>query len=232
MSAPDLTGIKSSSWGLVLDLGDKVPQAHLEALYNSVWDSPEFTGPAFKMGEINGLPRGAEGLMTLLSGDAALNGKCYTKIETDDLGYPPSWEVPLSFSLSAFGFEQNLPDNQLLSEFLLKKAQAFAELHPFRLGIIGELSCYYINADLFSEDWLDLHQGSVLALMLDKRHPFARQHPGAEFTEGLYLYERAALAPFASADDEHTRYLRFKQRIARDLHAPRLGLEWERPNDN
>lgn len=217
-------GLKNSSWGLVLDLGDDVPDSALKALYSSIWDTPDARGPHFKMGEWRGLPRAAEGEL--------LDGKCYTKFEMDELGYPPNWQVPLSFSISLFGFPENLPNNQQLAHFLLEKANDFSANHSFRLGIIGELSCYYINADLFSEDWLDLHQDSVLALMLDKRHPFAKSYPGQDFSQGLSLYERSELQKFWTTDDLQTRYLRFKQRIARDLHAPRLGLEWERPNDN
>ncbi|PKL79209.1 MAG: hypothetical protein CVV27_02225 [Candidatus Melainabacteria bacterium HGW-Melainabacteria-1] len=217
----------SGSWGLVLDLGDEIAEEALRRLYDAVWQASEFTGPRFKLGDYKGLPRGAEGSLTL----AGQSGQCYTKFEQDTLGYPPGWQVPLSFSLSLFGFATPLPDNQTLYQFLRQQAQAFYELLPYRMAVIGELSCYYLNAEFLNEDWIDLQQQSLLALLLPPQHPFGKRHSG-QSTGPLQLYEQEDLRAFWSTDSEQDRYLRFKQRISNDMHSPRQDLDWERPNQN
>ena len=219
----------SGSWGLALDLGDEVRPEVLEQLFAAVWQAPEFSGPRFKLGEYAGVPRAAEGDLSLSD---EIQGSCYTKFEEDSLGYPPSWQVPLSFNLSVYGFAQNLPENQELYHFLLAKAREFAAVADFRMAMLGDLTCYYLNAEFLNEDWLDLQQQSVQALILPQRHPFARRHPGQDRGDKLWLYEREQLQTFWSSDDEGTRYLRFKQRLAQELHSPRIDLEWESPSQN
>lgn len=221
----------SGSWGLVLDLGDNPAESVLQKLYAAVWDAPEFSGPKFKMGEYLSLPRAAEGGLSLPG--SGQSGSSYTKFDADNLGYPMGWQVPLSFQLSVYGFGENLPANQELYRFLLTKARQFAGLSYFRMAVICELSCYYLNAEFLNEAWLDLQQQSVLALILPERHPFTRQHPGQTWEKGMFLYERPELEPFWTEADEATRYTHFKRRLSEELHSPKqTSLEWESPSQN
>lgn len=227
MSAETQPPRLSGSWGLVIDLGDAPTAEHLKQLYDSIWQDEAVSGPRFRLGQFMGLPRAAEGELRI----AGQPGKCYTKFEVDDLGYPAGWQAPVSFTFSLFGFADNLPANQVLYDFLLARAEALTALVPWRMALIGDLSCYYLNAELINEDWLDLHQGSVLGLLLPPAHPLTRSHPG-QARGANQLYERPELKAFASSDDDQARYLRFKQRISRDLHSPRQRLDWESPNQN
>lgn len=217
----------SGSWGLVVDLGNQVQDQLLAQLYTTLWESPEFSGPQFKMGEYHGVPRAAEGNLKLQAKDKILGGSCYTKFEEDTLGYPPGWLVPLTLQLSVYGFELNLPENLVIYDFLINKANLIAKITPYRMAVICELSCFYLNADFINEDWLNLHQQSIQALILPERHPFARRHAGLPWHPGLILYGAQQMQTFWTDADESTRYNQFKQRMAEELHAPPQPLEWE-----
>jgi hypothetical protein len=218
----------SASWGLNLDLGDQLNPETLSQLYQAIWTAPEFSGPRFKLGEYQGLPKAAEGELCV----AEQAGKCYTKFELDNLGYPSSWQVPLSFSLSLFGFEQGLPKNKKLYKFLLSQLRRLGRLSDYRMAMIGDLGCYYLNAEFISESWVNLHQDAILALILPKSHPFARLHPGQKFGRKHFIYTQSELGVFWNHEDQQTRYLDFKKQLSHQLHSPSLNLEWEQPSDN
>lgn len=217
----------TGSWGLVLELGDTPPDKNLQALYTSIWNDPAFTGPTFQMGQLEGskLPRAAEGGLTLQ--DCGQSGKCYTKFETDHLGYPPGWIVPWTFQLSVYGFARPLPENPELYAFLLEKARAFGQRPGYRMALICELSCFYLNAEFLRPSWVDMQRESVLALRLPQTHPFARNHPGRSDGSDWQLYERNELAAFWSESNESTRFATFKRQLSESLHQPGQQLEWE-----
>jgi len=218
----------NGSWGLNLDLGEEVPDSAIQALYNYVWQKLGALGPDFEFGQYRQCPQAAEGRLQLQD----QTGKCYTKFEEDSLGYPPGWLVPVSFSLSLFGFESGLPENTSHHQFLLEQAREMYQIHPYRMAMIGDLTAYYLNLDLLNTDWIDLHQTQILSLMLSTRHPFTRQHPGQAFAADMSLYGQAELKGFWTTDEVPTRYLRFKKSISKALHPEHQPLEWETPSDN
>lgn len=218
----------SSSWGLALDLGDEISAASAEALYQEIWLRSDFKEPDFKMGTFLSVPQAAEGKVSV----AGQQGKTYTKFERDGIGYPSGWQVPLTFSLSLFGFEDNLPDNQNLHDYLLKMAEQLALCVPYRMAVIGDLGAYYLNAEMLNTDWFDLQQETVLSVILSAKHPFVRQHEGQKFADKLFLYTQADVQQYWTSDDAQTRFLRYKMRMAEEVHAQKQLLDWERPDSN
>lgn len=218
----------SSSWGLALDLGEAVSEARLQALYDAIWQDARFQGPQFKLGGYRCVPQAAEGALHLEGHE----GKTYTKFEEDGIGYPPGWQVPITFTLSVFGFAENLPQSHLLYDFLLAQARLLREIHPYRMAFIGDLGSYYLHAEMVNPAWLDLQQESVLALLLDSAHPLTRQHSGEAFADQLWLYPQAALKSFWTEDDFATRFQRYKEQMAEQLHSQTQPLEWEAPSEN
>ncbi len=220
-----------SSWGLAIDLGDKaLPTGAAERLYHGFWD--QAGDPVFKMGDYGqGLPQAAEGKVTV----AEQKGKAYTKFEKDKIGYPPGWEVPTLFSLSLFAFAQNLPDNAELAAFALDYLRQCAETVPFRMAAIGNLGCYYLNAEMVNTAWVTLQQQDIHTLVLHESHPLTRQWEGVPLGDHLpyVVFSLAYLQKLWQPDvDFETRHKAYKQEISSQLHTPLLPLEWESPNHN
>ena len=221
-----------SSWGLAIDLGDEpLPEGAAAHLYHGFWDQAGAV-PSFKTGDYgNGLPQAAEGRVTV----AGQAGKAYTKFEKDGIGYPPGWQVPTLFSLSLFAFEHNLPENTALVSFALDSLRQCAEQVPFRMAAIGNLGCYYLNAEMVNSAWVTLQQQDIHTLVLHESHPLTRQ--GQEQLQGQAL--GGAHLPYRvfSLDylqtlwqpemDFEARHKAYKQAISAQLHTPLLPLEWE-----
>lgn len=222
-----MSGLQSS-WGLAVDLGENPTPEQLKAIYEHCWQQPEFKGPEFQMGELLGVPRAAEG--KLLHKDQQLG--CYTKFEKDDLGYPPGWEVPVLFSLSLFKLPQPLAELPEWQAFLQQQLQALLHICSARMAVIGDLSMYYLNAEMLLPEWIDLQQGSVLQLIVANSHPFSRQLSGQAFGETHQLFTQAPLQSLWTPDDNQTRFLRYKSAISEQLHSEKLTLEWEPPSQN
>jgi hypothetical protein len=220
-----------SSWGLAIDLGDEaLPADAVEQLYHGFWD--QAGDPVFKMGEYGpGLPQAAEGKVTL----AEQQGKAYTKFEKDKIGYPPGWEVPTLFSLSLFAFQHNLPENTELAAFALDYLRQCAKTVPFRMAVIGNLGCYYLNAEMINQAWVTLQQQDVHTLVLHESHPLTRQWQGISLGEDLpyTVFSTEYLKNFWQPEvDFETRHRAYKHEISGQLHTPLLPLEWESPNSN
>lgn len=221
-----------SSWGLALDLGDEtLPEGSVERIYHGFWEQAGL--PAFKMGDYgNGLPQAAEGKVTV----AGLKGKAYTKFEKDSIGYPPGWQVPTLFSLSLFSFEQNLPDNADLVSFALDYLCQCAEQVPFRMAAIGNLGCYYLNAEMVNPAWVTLQQQDIHTLILHESHPLTRQWQGQPLGDDdlpYRVFSLAHLQKFWQPEmDFEARHKAYKQAISAQLHTSLLPLEWESPNQN
>lgn len=220
-----------SSWGLAIDLGDEaLPPGGVARLYHGFWD--QAGTPVFKMGDYGeGIPQAAEGQVTV----AAQSGKAYTKFEKDKIGYPPGWEVPTLFSLSLFAFEQNLPENAALVTFALDYLRQCAEGVPFRMAVIGNLGCYYLNAEMINPAWITLQQQDVHTLILHESHPLTRQWKGTPLGDTLpyTVFSLAYLQRFWQSEvDFEARHQAYKRAISGQLHTPLLPLEWESPNRN
>lgn len=216
-----------SSWGLALDLGDEaLPEGAAEQLYHGFWEQAG-APPSFKMGDYGkGLPQAAEGKVTV----AGQSGKAYTKFEKDSIGYPPGWQVPTLFSLSLFGFEHNLPDNETLVSFALDYLRQCAEQVSFRLAAIGNLGCYYLNAEMVNQAWVTLQQQDIHTLVLHESHPLTRQGQGQTLGNGLpyQMFSLDYLQTLWQPEiDFEARHKAYKQAISAQLHTPLLPLEWE-----
>lgn len=218
----------SGSWGLRLDLGYGVSEATLSQLYAHFWDSEAFDGPSFQMGQYRGIPAAAEGKLLLPEAFGGQQGKSYTKFEEDPLGYPPGWEIPLTLSLSVFDFDAPLPQNQGLYDYLMAQTRELHALAPLRMALIGDLASYYVDADMVSPDWVDVHQQAVLALILRREHPLCQELEGTPLSEDLRVLTQSQLKRFWSDDDLNTRQRRYKERLSAALHRDTQPLEWER----
>lgn len=221
----------SASWGLRLDLGYEIADESLKQLFDHLWEDAFFEGPNFKMGTCQGVPAMAEGKLNLPTSSGGA-GKAYTKIEKDTLGFPAGWDAPLSLSLSLFGFADNLPEHEGLYAYALEQIKALYALHPFRMAMVGDLACYYVDADMISVDWVDMHQESVKALVLAADHALVKVLESQVFAEGLRLFEQEQLKALWTEDDLNTRHARYKQGAAEAMHSDKLQLEWETPEEN
>ncbi len=224
MTTPGL----SSSWGLILDLGDDINDETVQAINQRIWSLPEFEGPDQKMGQFQTSFRAAEGSLSLANQSA----KTYTKFEQDSLGYPPGWQVPLSLHISIYQLTPALPENAEAQAFLLQLARDLLTIVDYRLAIIGDLGMYYCNADMVTPDWLNLHQAGLLQLIMSLKHPLTRQLSGQPFGDKHTQFAQAQFIPFWTNEDNQTRYLRYKQTISKALHSETLSLEWEQSNEN
>lgn len=217
-----------SSWGLAIDLGEAaLPEAQIQALYQGFWRQAG-ADPQFTMGQYAAqVPQAAEGAVTL----RGQRGKAYTKFERDSLGYPPGWEVPVLFSLSLFGFAENLPENTKLADFLLDYLRS--EVTDFRMAVIGNLGSYYLNAEMVNAAWVTMQQHDVQHLILAETHPLAKQLTGQAFSTGYQVFDRSVLETLWQPEiDFEKRHQAYKQAISTQLHTPLLPLEWESPHDN
>lgn len=217
------------SWGLILDLDSQVSDAKLRELQQALWTHSLLKGPHREMGAFGPVPRACEG--QLLWQDQLLD--CYTKWEQDGLGYPAGWDLPVVLSLNLYGLEQPLRDQPLLQAALLDLAADLATIHPWRLALVGDVTSFYLNADMLNAHWFDFQQEAVLALRLRPDHPVVQVVPGrTEQAEKPWIHYGAdEMRPFWTSDDASTRYLRYKQAISEQLHqpaAPGSLLEWER----
>ena len=219
-----------SSWGLILDLGEDLDQSEHKmehTLFHQFWDV--YGPPVFKMGTYHGLPQAAEGKVTI----DELKGKAYTKFEKDTIGYPPGWEVPTLFALSLFKFENNLPDNQILIDYLLSYLQQCqSKLIPFRMAAIGNMGGYYFNAEMINAEWVTLQQQDVHTLILTNTHPLTRQLEGITFGEHHTLLRQESLKTLWRSDNFEARHKRYKQAISKQMHTELLSLEWETRGSN
>ncbi len=216
-----------SSWGLIIDLGDTNEAFSAEhALYHQFWQDKT---PLFKMGDYHGIPQAAEGKVTL----QGLEGKAYTKIEQDAIGYPPGWEVPTVFSLSLFGFEENLPENRALRDYLLDFLTQFMEEHPqVRMAAIGNMGSYYLNAEMINKAWVTLQRQDIHTLILSHEHPLTRQLEGESFGERHTLFSLNVLQTLWTDQDFEARHKHYKKEISEHLHTELLPLDWEKPHEN
>lgn len=219
------------SWGLVLDLDSQVPDTRLRELHQALWTHPLLQGPSREMGSFGPVPRACEGQL-LWQGQAL---DCYSKWEQDGLGYPPGWDLPVVLSLNLYGLAQPLTEQPLLQAALLEIATALYALYPWRLALVGDVTSFYLNADMLHPSWFDFQQEAVLGLYLPITHPLTQQVAGSSegLVPGLCHYGPDEMQPLWSHDDEQTRYLRYKQAISAQMHgdtAPPSGglLEWER----
>ena len=216
-----------SSWGLALDLGDEaLAESTIQGLYQGFWS--QVGPPQFTMGNYaEQVPQAAEGAVNL----AGQSGKAYTKFERDSLGYPAGWQVPVLFSLSLFGFAENLPDNPALVNFLLDYVRTHAP--AFRMALIGNLGSYYLNAEMINEAWVTLQQQDVNTLVLPAKHPLARTLNGTDFSEQHVLFSAEQLQRLWQPEvDFEQRHKAYKRAISTQLHTALLPLEWESPHEN
>lgn len=217
-----------SSWGLALDLGDEaLSESTIQALYQGFWS--QVGPPQFTMGNsAEQVPQAAEGVVSL----AGQTGKAYTKFERDSLGYPPGWQVPVVFSLSLFGFAENLPDNPVLVNFLLDYVRT--HVPEFRMAVIGNLGSYYLNTEMINAAWVTMQQQDVNTLILSAKHPLARSlSGGTAFSEQHVLFSVEQLQQLWQPEvDFEQRHKAYKQAISAQLHTELLPLEWESPHDN
>ena len=218
-----------SSWGLAVDLGDQtLPEGTAAHLYQGFW-SQAGTDPLFKMGDYgDGIPQAAEGKVTLVQGEASLTGKAYTKFERDAIGYPPGWEVPTLFSLSLFGFVEPLPESEALREVLIQFLEKQIETLTFRMAVIGNLGCYYLNAEMINAAWVTMQQQDIHTLILHRSHPLTRQLQGEDFGAAHMLFTPDVLQTLWQPElDFEVRHKAYKAAISTQLHTELLPLEWE-----
>ncbi|MGV3525548.1 MAG: hypothetical protein ACO1RX_15065 [Candidatus Sericytochromatia bacterium] len=214
------------SWGLILDLDSQVPDVTLRQLQEALWAHPLLKGPRREMGTFGPVPRACEG--HLVWQDQLLD--CYTKWEQDGLGYPPGWDLPVVLSLNLYGLEQALGEQPLLQAALMELATDLFALYPWRLALVGDVTSFYLNADMVNPAWFDFQQEAVLALRLRPGHPLTHSVPGQAEQSWIH-YGPDEMRPFWTSDDASTRYLRYKHAISEQLHQPETPaslLEWER----
>jgi hypothetical protein len=213
----------NGSYGLFVDLGVSPSPEKLEKLYHTLWSPGCLNGPESTLSEFGKIPRGAQGHLSLPSGQELA---CYTRFERDNLGYPADWQPPVLLSLGLVALEPPLPQHpeaQIALENILKRIQTIL---PVRLAVLGHSNLYQINAELIGPEWLDLQQELLLGLWLPKSHPLFN---------GLGIEAETAFAALRPQDwsgcltnlPEHDKYQRYKAALNQRKAEPKIQLHWE-----
>jgi hypothetical protein len=214
-----------SSWALIVDLGYQVQTTLLGALLDAFWARSEVSGPQLQLGRFRSLPQASEGRLQL----AQMSGKCYTKLESDKMGYPQGWPATVLLTLSLYDFPVSVNTSPELQAFLIEQAQAWYTQSPYRMAVVADSSSYCINADFASSEWLAWQQDKATHLLLPGSHPLTQRLSSGTEPAGnpLNAYAMSALQPPAEAATESTRYQQFQQALRKQKPPTGLSLEWE-----
>ncbi len=213
----------NGSYGLMVDLGVAPSPDKLEKLYHTLWSPGCLNGPESTLSEFGKIPRGAQGHLTLPSGQEIA---CYTRFERDNLGYPSNWQPPVLLSLGLVALEPALPQHpeaQTALENILKRIQTIL---PVRLAILGHSNLYQINAELIGPEWLDLQQDLLLGLWLPKAHPLL-QMLGIEAGTEIAALRPSDWSGCLSDLPEHDKYQRYKAGLNQRKVETKIQLQWE-----
>lgn len=195
------------SYGLILDLGQ--PQAEdIRQCYTFWWQHAHKPQPL--MGEFMGVPKAATGEIHLSN---ALEGKCYTRFESTQLGVPPDWVPPVQLHISVSEMSLPLPENPELQTFF---SQWVEQLYPqvsFRAAFMCDLTAFYFMAEALSEPWFDWQQDKLWQCWLPCSHPWATVHAGTQRPHHLMLYDKTDWLMCVTNGTETERYERLRQHL-------------------
>lgn len=211
----------NSSWALIVDMGYEVQTADLRALLELFWSKPEVSGPQLQLGTFRKLPQASEGQLSL----PKLPGKCYTKLESDNMGYPHNWPATVLLSLSLYNFPVAVATSPELQAFLIQQARQWYAVHPYRMAVIADSSSFYINADFANTAWLNWQQDKLSHLLLPDSHALA-QILGAQ-ADTPACYAQKELAQYWDKTGESERYQSFQRTLQQHTAPAGLKLEWE-----
>ncbi|MBF2055194.1 MAG: hypothetical protein IGS03_17220 [Candidatus Sericytochromatia bacterium] len=206
---------------MIVDLGYQVQTADLQALLDMFWAKTEVSGPQLQIGTFRKLPQASEGQLSLPD----LSGKCYTKLESDNMGYPQNWPATVLLSLSLYKFPVEVAVSTELQAFLIGLARQWYALYPYRLAVIANSSCFYINADFANTAWLSWQQDKLSHLLLPDSHPLVQTLGPQASTPACYAQND--LAPYCDKTSESERYQAFKSTLQQQTAPAGLKLEWE-----